>query len=56
MGVGGGGGYSNIFIHAEAQAIFRGSKISISVCFRVFRKMNIFGGIKILLIFWGFIT
>ena len=46
-----GGGYSNIFIHTLARTIFRGSKISISVCFGFFREMNIFGGMKILLIF-----
>ena len=46
----GGGGYSNIFIHTLAQAIFRVSKISISVCFGVFREMNNFWGVKIL---WG---
>ena len=51
-----GAGYSNIFIHTYAKAICRGSKISISVCFGVFREMNIFGGMKILWIFCGFIT
>ena len=53
---GGGGGYSNIFIHMLAKIIFRVSKISILVCFGVFREMNIFGGMKILGIFLGFIT
>ena len=52
----GGGEYSNIFINTKAKAIFRGLKISISVFFGGFREMNIFGGMKILWIFLGFIT
>ena len=38
------------------QAIFRGSKFLVSIFLRVFRKLNIFGGMKILCFvecFWG---
>ena len=44
-GGGGGGGGSDIFIHTYGLDHFQG-----------FRKMNIFGGIKILWIFWVVIT
>ena len=49
-----------LYFHAHVgSGHFRGSKISISVSFGVFREMNVFGGMKILeilCIFWGFIT
>ena len=58
MCVWGGGGYSDSFIYTLAQAIFWGSKILNFNTFVGFqkRKMNIFGGMKILWIFFGVIT
>ena len=55
-GGGGGGRFSDIFIQMWLQAIFRGSKFLVSIFLRVFRKLNIFGGMKILCFvecFWG---
>ena len=53
---GGGGGYSDIFIHMSAQTIFRGFKILNSIFLWVFRKINIFGGMKKVLWIFGIIT
>ena len=53
---GGGGGYSDIFIHTLAQAILWGFKILNFSMFWVFQKNEYFGGMKILLMIWGFIT
>ena len=51
---GGGGGYSNIFIHTYVgSGHFWGAKKRISIFFGVFRKINIFWGLKILWIFFS---
>ena len=50
----GGGGYSDIFIHTWARTIFLGQIFEFQYFFWVFRKMNIFWGMKILwILFWG---
>ena len=55
-GGGGGGGGTMIFSFIRGLAPFWGSKFWISIPLRVFRKMNIFGGMKILWISFGVIT
>ena len=52
---GGGGVYYNIFIHTWARTIL-GFKILNFNTFEGFRKMKIFGGMKILWISFGVIT
>ena len=48
------GGYSDIYIHTQAQVIFYGFTILNFKNFGVFRKINICLGMKILWnIFWG---
>ena len=48
-----GGGYSDIFTKRRLWPFFWGFKILNLNIFRGFRKMNVFGGMKILWIFFG---
>ena len=49
----GGGGYSDISIHTWSRVIFWGSKLRVSIFLGVFRKNNIFMGLKISIFLGG---
>ena len=45
---GGGGGYSDVLYTRRLESLFGGSKFRMSIFLGVFRKINIFWGMKIL--------